>query len=712
MRPEIVLTQSRDREMKTRAFHLILFSLFFFAPYQVCADRPLNDADEEYERLMRDIEVDRSAALAELSALPDRHKQETDLVIRNLDRSVPLALAPLFATHHDNVKRIAQGVRLPEEDSNFDILREQLRSPYDKEALKGIIELYIARIQDAIAPDQARLFDEFDQALEPIIESELGAARERIEAPFRVLLRNRLPELPLTFAFESPDLRDIIDDDDAKRLPAAGLAGILLIIVGRIVRNVARKISGRLIGKIAAKAIPVVGWVLLAVDVLMFPGTKERFENDIRKVFVTEYSANLNATTVWRGSEELEEQGARDATVLQVSEVLSIYADNVANQTRRMLASMEFFRLHPGAEEFARREIERGRSADQVLEALQRVTQVFGPSQRDISIEEMLDIIVDVGDDDAIRTLVNEFGAEFFSFYSHNRRDIARARQAVGSQSFQRTVQRGDLPKLIAALPTIERYATQDEAIKAAVWELYQRNLPFENVSIDVLRRIGRDLNRFELVVNALEVQPEVLYRIFASEDRLAEARRAIISYPDLANPFYTSVPHHMWAFFADEWRSLAVLSRYRLEETGVGHERFFREVSQDTKILTVFREYGLDGVRIWDAYVTPEAGRTQREQAERALGYLARGYPADRVKDPDEFQVIAVFDRIPVLGRFLYGQYSWVVNNLVLGILGLIAALVVLRVTFGFILGLVASTKKALSSGRRKARKLLESKR
>ena len=695
-----------------KALQLTLLSLLVFAPYQVCADRPLSDPDEEFQRLLRDIEVDKSAALFELSELPDRRKQEADLVMRNLDRNVPLALDPLFVTHHDRVKDIAKGVHLPGEDSDLDILWEKLKSPIDgQEALKRIIELYVDRLQDAIAPEQARLMGKFDEALEPIIESELRGARQRIEAPFRALLRSRLPELPLTLEFPQPEPTEVFGPDDFDGPPVTGMAGILLIIIGRVVRRVALRVSGRVIGKIALRAIPVVGWILLAIEIVMIPGTKERFENDIRGVFVDEYSANFNATTVWRGSAELEEKGARETVAIQVSEVLSIYADNVANQTRRMLASMEFFRIHPGTEEFARREIDRGRSADQVLESLQRVTKVFGPSQRDIPIEMMLDIIVDVGDDDAIRSLLTELGPEFFSYYSNHRRDIVRARQAVGSQSFQRTVRRADLPKLIAALPTIELYASEDEAIKAAVWELYQRNMPLDNVSIEVLRRIGQDLNRFEFIVDELEVRPEVLYRVFASEERLAEARRAIISYADLATPFYTSVPHTMWAFFGDAWPSLDVLARYRLGEQRVGYERFFREISQDTKLLTIFREYGLEGVRIWDAYVTPDAGRTQRDQADRALGYFARGFPAERVKDPAELEIIGVFSRIPGMGPTLFGLYLWISSNLVLGIILFIAVVLLLRVSIGVIRWLLSSTKKILFPGRRKSRKLLESK-
>ena len=696
-----------------KALQMTVLSLLVFAPYQVCADRSLSAADEEFQRLMRDIEVDKSAALVELSELPDKRKQEADLVKKNLDRNVPLAIEPLFATHHDRVKDIAKRVHLPEEDSNWDILLDQLTSIIEREkALNRTVELYVGRIQDAIAPEQARLLGEFDEALEPIIESELRGARERIEAPFRTLLRNRLPELPLTFDFPQPDLEPLLKDADVDRLPLAGMTGILLIIIGRVLRRVALRISGRVIGKIAVKAIPVVGWILLAIDIVMFPGTKERFENDIRNVFVSEYSSSFNATTVWRGSEELDEKGARETVTQQVSEILGIYAENVASQTRRMLASIEFFRLHPGTEEFARSEIERGRTADQVLESLQRVTQVFGPLERNIPIEMMLDIIVDVGDDDAIRSLLTELGPEFLSYYSNHRRDIVRARQAVGSPSFQRTVRRGDLPELIAALPTIELYASQDEEIKSAVWELYQRNMPLDNVSIEVLRRIGQDLNRFEFFFDGLEVRPEVLYRMFASEERLAEARRAIVSYPNLAAPFYTSVPHTMWAFFGDAWHALDVLARYRLEEQRVSHERFFREISQDTKLLTVFREYGLDGVRIWDAYVTPDAGRTQRDQADRALGYFARGFPAERVKDPAELEIIAFFARIPALGSSLHGLYLWISSNLVLGTLLLIAAVVLLRVSIGVIRWLLSSTKKILFPGRGKSHKLLESKR
>ena len=57
----------------------------------------------------------------------------------------------------------------------------------------------------------------------------------------------------------------------------------------------------------------------------------------------------------------------------------------------------------------------------------------------------------------------------------------------------------------------------------------------------------------------------------------------------------------------------------------------------------------GLDGVRLWDAYVTPSTGEHQRRLATKAIDLYKAGYPRDDLSKRGGLELAAFYSRLPL---------------------------------------------------------------
>jgi hypothetical protein len=661
------------RKRRSRQFLLAL--LLLGLSLSVHAE-PSVEYEARYQQLLNDITVDKAQALRELNALPDRSREETRAILGNLERHVNNDIAPLFEAHHKRVEEIIQDIKLPAEDSNLDVYWRTLKSPISSEALEELVEDFINRINLAIQPDQSQLIEEIKTRLEPELDKEVTAAKERIEKPFREILHRNLPEFPSYFSFDPPDLGSLGIPTPTGPFTGLGVAGVILIIIGRILRRVMLRTTARVLGKVLTKAIPILGWVLVLIDIAMIGTTKERMEIEMRDLFITEYTQAFNANTLWSGSRELEEPGARSEVQRQTEQVLQMTTASIREQTHRMISSMEIFRVAPGAEEFARREIERGRSNTQILDTLAHVNSVFGRHSGVLPVDEMLGIISRSGDEGVLRDLVEETGNSFFDLYEAHGDRIVTLRRLLGRETFKHITSEGKLDVALANISVFEQYQVQDARQGTGLWKLIERGIPLDGVNIDILQRIGQNPHQFDMVMDILDPTPGVLFRIYSSEQTLRSASDASAAYPDLAKAFYEYLPPSAWNMYRDNWKDLQTLATYRRQEQRQSLGAFFEELAADTSMLRVYGEHGLDGMRIWDVHVDSTSGKLQRDNANEALGYFAKGYPLERLKSVADLKTIKTFDMIPIVGPWAYGIYYRFGDQLLFMILAVVAAL------------------------------------
>ena len=128
---------------------------------------------------------------------------------------------------------------------------------------------------------------------------------------------------------------------------------------------------------------------------------------------------------------------------------------------------------------------------------------------------------------------------------------------------------------------------------------------------------------------------------------------------PEVARACLHQWPVRTWDRYRDpdQFKALLAVSAYRLTERKQMAHDFAREIRERDELTPIFVDVGLNGVRIWDAYVGPAAGQHQREMAENAIALLKKDYPYKALLTREglaEAQKKAQLDESSLLGEVL----------------------------------------------------------
>ena len=104
---------------------------------------------------------------------------------------------------------------------------------------------------------------------------------------------------------------------------------------------------------------------------------------------------------------------------------------------------------------------------------------------------------------------------------------------------------------------------------------------------------------------------------------------------PEVARVFLHQWPIRTWDRYhdPDQFKALLAVAAYRLTERKQTAHDFAREIGERNELTHIVVDVGLCGVRIWDAYVGPDAGQHQRKLAEDAIALFKKGYPCETLQ-------------------------------------------------------------------------------
>lgn len=609
--------------------------LSFSATYaQDPSSPPINDVGE----VLKQVEAKKALLAKEIGQLQDTAKVETQYVIESLDKLFQNEIAGIIAEHHKQVEGALENVKLPESVGGLGISISQFKAVFGKdEDIKKICDEFVKSAQQTIEPLIEQLTQEIQSTIEPVLKEKTKEAQENIREPFQSSIAKyfpvyegvNLPPAPLPTHLMPAGL-----SSSEKIALVTGITGIVLIIVTKIIKRLATKLAAKMAGKVLFKLVPYVGWAMLAWDAYNVTQAKANLELEMRAQFIEVYRQEVTADTFWKLPPEEGGRSFRDEMTASVGELLTKWAAVCREEVSRLMDAAQVMSISPNAKDYMIEQKEKGRNSLEVNEDLILVGQTFESSLVALApIEKLLDVIVRAPDKTELRYLVYTLGdSTFLSEYEKSGTEFLIAAHEIGTDEISRMIKGNtsvDWREAVEAYKTLEPESSA--TAKRGLLVLLETGVAYHGVVNSMLEIIGNSEALFRKIAELLNPKHDQILRLIGDEAIRGTLMDSFEANPELTAACLKTWPDVIWKRYGDPNRLAALLTvaSYRREERNESFESFAQSLLDQDDVNNIHLEFGLDGVRIWDAYVTKESGDIDRQFARDALELYRKGFPA-----------------------------------------------------------------------------------
>jgi hypothetical protein len=200
----------------------------------------------------------------------------------------------------------------------------------------------------------------------------------------------------------------------------------------------------------------------------------------------------------------------------------------------------------------------------------------------------------------------------------------------------------------VTAFETLPRDATQ--ATRDGLLLVVECGLDHRGIPTSALERISRVGDGFRSLVSIVPDRRRLL-NLFG-DDRLIELVTIGMAKDQ---PFTEAAariwPTQVWQRYSRDGKrfdALYSIASYRRDEFGQPPDALAEEVAGQDELTPVYLDVGIEGVRLWDAHVTPGSGEHQRQLANRAIGLFKKGYPPNDLQTTEGVRLAEIFDWLP----------------------------------------------------------------
>ncbi len=617
----------------------------------------------EPDALYREFETRRSMAERELRELPSRVEAETDRVVQRLNRLFLEELQPKFAAHYEAVEATVQDVTLPEHvGGNLWVYWEQLKSPVSRQGLERLAETFVSRVERETRADRERLKDEIDRRFQTLMEEELAQAQSAIRAPLQEVVGRHFPSWQAS-PLPAPLLPtvDTAIDPSAPGGPATTLmAGMLLLVFRKMIRKILLKITSKIVGKVIAKLVPVIGWILVALAVWDAAQAKSRLETEFRSTFIAVYREEFTPQIVWEEVEEETNQSLRQTMQVRVRDQLKTWEQHCRAEAQRMVDSARAAVVIPDIEDYFEAQQRLGRTTQEVADELSRLDRAFGSLLAEAPTRTFQDILVDWPDTNhqVLRQWADEMGTGMLELYDRYRRPILESVHRLGPGLFLEVLKSSPDVDWREVAVAFEDFGSllQTEQQKRGLLVLVESRIAHQGIRAEILGEIGQRPTLFRWVAASPRKEANI-FSYFAAPEAIAMLEVIRAEDAELATAFLEAWPLAVWSgYHGSETaaKTLAAVAVYRNNARGQSASDFARELAGRDELTEIYQDVGLDGLRIWDAFVKPDTGTHQRDVAARALALHKQGIRASRLMTEQQVAIADHFARWPGIGLSL----------------------------------------------------------
>ena len=622
---------------------------------------------------LRQVESKRRLARQEIAQLDDRVAVEVQQIISRLDDLFRGELVQKrFEEHYAEAEEILQKVSLPADVGFWEVTWKQWRNP---EALEALVEPFVADAQRRLEPAREALESGIAAPFEAILKTEMERAQQEIRDRFQGIVSGYFPvwEGHTLIAPPLTDLSVELGGPGASgrsgALAVIGTVGAALLIGLRkkIVKRIGGKLTKKIAGRVAANMIPIIGTIisllLVAWDIKDIAQAKVKMENELRTQFAVAYASQVTPAALWEIPHESGTPSFRQELVEDARSLLHVWAQHCRQEVHRMLDAARISTLSPKIKAYIEQQEEKGRNTQEVAEEMILVGEVF--EHHIIArtpVVQLLDMIIDAPDRRELSLLARALDNRLLREYEQHGREVLIAAHTLGVDLFLEVMDASVELDWADAQRAFEQYPhDMNEQARRGLLLLLSEELEYAGVPPSILARITRHEAVFRTLVPVLlEFDQEKLFEIFAYDQVVRVVEKGYAQHADVMDAFVQAWPARTWRRYEREGRlqALFTLAAYRMEERRQSASNFATDISERDELTPMYEEVGLDGLRLWDAYVTPSTGEHQRRLAEQAISLYKAGYPREGLSTREGLELAASYNRFP-LGLKLYNFFK-----------------------------------------------------
>lgn len=643
-------------------------------------EMPGAPGSEQLARKLFEIELASRVAEEELGKLPSLVQAERTKIANELNQWANTDLRRIIDRHYVEVEKALAETTLPEDHSSVGIWWKQVKAGvFLNEDIEEVVALFVKRAGPRLSTVHEEFQRELLESLELRSQALLRTSMEEIRKPFVATVKDRLPlynSIPVPNTERAAlSIALSTEQSDRGRLSSgmAVVGGVVLTLLGRkLVQRMMHLAVVKIGGKVLARMVPIIGVGLLLYEGIQMGQAKEAFEAELRKSFLTEYTADVTVESVWNASPDGALPSMKQEMERNVNTLLSDWERICRSEavsmihSARVLASSEYVRNYVG------RELEKGADFQLILQKMNALWDAFGQSLAREPVEFFESILIDSPDRKDLRLLSRDPDSRFIEQYKTWGADFLKAVNKIGVENYVSTEWKNSdvnwnvLNRSLDFLPEI---GGNRNAARGLLF-LIQEGVPLDGFSPDLMAKIAVKKDVFLKVWKAIIPDARKLAVLFDSDRPLDILEPSIIAFPEASALFLRGYGVEFWtSWSSDDIFDLLRISEIRGKSSGrIGAAPIRPQERAD--LLEVFRRAGERGIILWDTHTKEPTGEIGRMLARQSIDRMAEGYPFEDMKNPELVRFAVASGKFPA-GRFFYDTLKGVgslVRYLLLG--------------------------------------------
>jgi hypothetical protein len=614
--------------------------------------------------ILRTLRERQASARQALMDLPDHPEAHTDTVMAALDAFWRRQAETRFQALYAQFQRYLQQQEL--DAGVWDVFKAEYTSILDGgERLSHLIIPFAERVHAGFRTLEEETLKALDAHFHAEGDKALQAAMDAIQKQYDALVATHFRAWPLlrwlppvTMPSQERNVEGIpiqpgshITGQIGIFLGVSGLMGRQLIgklekkmaekAVGEMTEEMAKQVAKKATIKAIGTAVSVLGWILLAYDAVDTLQARTRLQDSLRQEMIQAYQANMNGQTLWRSSTEEGTAPLRTQVQARVHTRLAQHLAAVHRNAERLVSAGAALDA-PDLREFletTRQDVKGGKDIEHTIQILSALVQIFG--ERLVvrhSVHVMHRMRALAPNENDLAWLASTLGDQLFTYYAQDGVPFLEAASRIGPPIFFEVLAdpsiswRQVYDTVTVLLPSDAPSKAVRGAVTCVRLGLDCRGLPLDELSmvaeqaslLTQLTQTGLEGPR------ALRIAVESSLRPAATGFLADDAELLAVIGPQLTEPELASYRD------AKSRRALVQVFNYKVRNGTWSREQFGYSVKYvRDELEAIARDYGVNGLILYETYAGPDAGETQRQQAQLAIRLLDRGFTPDDLRTP-----------------------------------------------------------------------------
>ena len=659
------------RSFQAKILLIVTLVAVFAAGGRAFSATSKEERDRLFDKMLLEIEVAAKTAGSEIEKLPSLVEDERSRIKNALDKWASSELPKIVEANYLEVERALAASSLPKEEGAFSVWWKQTKAGAgSRDDLKNLVELFFKDLQ----PRLSSASESFQMAILESLEEEaglqLGESMERVRRPFIGILKQRLPvyntiPIPNTdraaLSFSSAEKKGTLSEGS---IPLKGLVGVALVLLGRrIMTRIMKFMVMKIAGKVLAKLVPIIGWLLLAFEVYDLAGARDQLEEEMRKSFLEEYKAEISAESVWWKGDDGGGLSMREEIDRNIGSLLKSWERICRSEADSMIQSAQILSFSEEVRNYVSQQLDEGAEFEPVLQKMSIMWDVFGKLLAGGQVQMFESMLVTAPDRNDLRLLAKSMGPKLLPFYEKFGADYLQAVSKIGVYNYLASeewtgagIDWHILNESLLSLPDL----TDNRDAASGLLALALEGVAVKGVSPEALAAIGARRDLFGKIWKILKPDVAKTAALLENKKAMANVAEGLELYPETTAVFLKTYNPEFWsAWTRDDVIDLMRITEFRAASYGKPRDLALPAPEDRGELISLYRQGGRQAISLWDVYATEDSGMMGKNLARRSIACLVDGYDYEELKDKEMLEFAVMCRKIPIMGKFFYDNFK-----------------------------------------------------